>query len=178
MKLLITQGTAPFAQRVAKHLHQDLGAQVCFASADPIPQVLLDTGHYQQIPAAGHPTFAHEMLKLVLDQEATHLLPLGMEEVVVLAASKLLFNEYDIQVLIPGIDDIDSGDVQVMENPPRQLELLLLDRGQQIGPASVSADGRQPAFPEKLSGVFCFSDEGEPYLCLSAARREISRSTL
>jgi len=161
MKLLITQGTTPFAQRIAKRFGDERRIRYYFVSSDPIPDVLIRSGSYKEIPAANEATFVHELLKLALDRQVTHLLPLGMDEVLLLTDAKQLFIEYDIQILVP--DRAALAGLEVMENPPRQLELVLLEKGLRI---TQNGQREEPPIDEALSGVFCISDEDIPYLCL------------
>lgn len=159
MKMLITQGTTAFAQRVAKNFtanHPD--ARYSFASSAEIPNVLVASGRYKAIPTSDHPAFIHELLKLALDEGADYLLPLGRDEAVGLSGSKLLFREYGIDVLVPDLERIEG--LPILENPPRSLELHLLYGSRRPNDSGETAD---------LAGVFSYSDDGHPYWCLSSA---------
>jgi len=74
-KILITFGTRPLAMRIAKRLGADF--EILYASSEDIPELLLASGKYAKIPKGLLPTFAHEILKLSLDQQVDYVLPLG-----------------------------------------------------------------------------------------------------
>ena len=156
-KVLITQGTRPFAQRVAKQLLPP-EANVLFGSADEVPAVLLNTGNYLRITHPKMPAFAHEMLKICLDHVVDVLIPLGRDELFPLAEARQLFAEYGIAIWLP--DVVDLAELTIIENPPRQLPLLLLRDGV---PVADTIDAQQYG---SLSGIFSVSDEGgELALC-------------
>ncbi len=175
--IMLTKGIAPFAQRLAAKYFQDWN--VSFASASPIPQPLLDAGHYHLIPPADQPAFIHELLKLCLDQQISYLMPLDREEAAMLSGAKGLFSEYGIEVLASDPEILDS--LSVMENPPRALELVILKNGTDLlgknhlgvdlpggtdGDAEPASD-RDPTYNPHYSGVFCLNDEGEVYQCFA-----------
>ncbi len=150
-RVLMTQGTRPFAQRVAKLLPARW--HTFFGSADEMPEVLLGTGNYLRIPKWSSPTYAHEMLKICLDLEVDTLFPLGTGELQLLAASMQLFGEYGIDLWAPDVADLEE--MVIMENPPRALPLLVLRAGIPID------DTMAEQQYGSLSGVFTLSDDGQ-----------------
>ncbi|WP_409149998.1 hypothetical protein [Sphingobacterium sp. BS-2] len=146
-KLIITFGTRPLAQRLSKMLNQQL--EVLFATSEEVPSFL--EANFKKIPTAANPTFAHELLKLCLDKEVNYLLPLGLNEINFLAESKVLFEEYGIQLLAPDKDTL--AELFVLENPPSAVELVLVHEGK-----SLNSD-RQ--LDMEVSGLFTVSDEGD-----------------
>lgn len=151
-KVLITQGTRPFAQRVAKQM-LPAGSIVLFGSADEMPAVLLNTGNYLHITHPKTPAFAHEMLKICLDHVVDVLIPLGRDELFPLAEARQLFAEYGISIWLPDVADL--AELTIIENPPRQLPLLLLRDGI---PVTDTVNRQQYG---SLSGIFSVSDEGD-----------------
>lgn len=157
--VLITKGTRPLAQRVAKLL--PAGPRILFGSSDEVPDVLLRTGNYLRIPRADAAAFVHEVLKICLDREVATLIPLGADELYPMAEARLLFDEYGIAVCVP--EKARLTDLVVIENPPRQLPLLVLHDGRPIH----DADGAGQY--DGLSGVFTPSDSGDEWaLCCIA----------
>lgn len=148
--VLITQGTRPFAQRVAKLLP---AVQTVLFCADELPVVLLRVGNYFKAPSTDTPAFVHEMLKLCLDNDVDTLIPLGKHELYAMAEARQLFSEYDIAIWVPEVADLTA--LPVIENPPRQLPLLLLHNGTAITPALYGGHF------DTLSGVFTPSDSGD-----------------
>lgn len=149
--VLITQGTRPFAQRVGKLLPD--GPRVLFGSSDEVPDVLVQTGNYLQFPKAGSPAFVHRVLKICLDMEVETLLPLGANELYPMAEARQLFAEYGIDVWVPTIPQLAG--LPVLENPPRQLPLMVLRNG-----TVLNRDGNSNRY-DTLSGVFTPSDAGD-----------------
>ncbi|MFD2600331.1 hypothetical protein ACFSQ3_15360 [Sphingobacterium corticis] len=113
-KLLLTYGTRPITQRIANLLTDK--HEVVLATYEEIPSVLVKK--FKSIPNAANPVFAHEMLKLCLDQGVDYLLPLGLSEIETLKASTLLFEEYGIQILIPSLKENQAFTNQIPSNTP------------------------------------------------------------
>jgi|SRR5690606_6471921 len=158
-KVLVTHGTRPFAQRVAKFLPDKYTP--LFASADEMPSVLISGGSFVQIPPAQAPSFLHQVLKTCLDHGVSDVIPLGAGELYPMAQALPLFLEYGIDVWVPHTEVLTA--LPLIENPPRQLPLQLLHKGKKLnGEPTVDAG-------EDLSGVFILSDDGEGWaLCCVA----------
>jgi hypothetical protein len=156
-KILITFGTRPLAMRIAKRLGADF--EILYASSEDIPELLLASGKYAKIPKGLLPTFAHEILKLSLDQEVDYVLPLGGFELEPLATAKVLFEEYQISVLVPDKHLLET--IPVMENPPADLSYKLLSKGNNLLDST--------RFERPLDGLFAVSDSGEDLalICVS-----------
>ena len=151
--ILITHGTRPLAQRLARQLPE--GKEVLFGAADEMSDVLLRTGHYVRLPGAKSPAFAHEMLKICLDYGVSLLLPLGREEQLALLEAKILFEEYGIAVLLPEKSVFDV--VPRFEDPSVGLPFLILEKGRLVGQYHERYEGTDAGF----SGVFVQSDSGQ-----------------
>ncbi|MFB2121409.1 hypothetical protein [Parapedobacter sp. 2B3] len=143
-RVLITQGTRPFAQRVGRLLQASYTVQ--FGSADEVPAVLLHTGNYFQLPAINAPAFEHELLRTCMDNGIDTLIPLGEKEIRLLVRTQELFAEYGIAIWIP--DVALFGELDVISHPDRRCPLVVLNRGMAV------AGGQQHAYPDTLSGVF------------------------
>lgn len=156
-KILITFGTRPLAMRIAKRLGADF--EILYASSEDIPELLLASGKYAKIPKGLLPTFAHEILKLSLDQEVDYVLPLGGFELEPLSTAKVLFEEYQISVLVPDKQQLET--IPVMENPPAELPYKLLSKGNNLLDST--------RFDRPLDGLFVISDSGEDLalICVS-----------
>lgn len=124
-KILITCGTRPFAQRVSKLL--SFKYTVLFGSSEVFPDVLLKTG-YRKIPTGRNPTFAHELLKLCLDEGCQFVLPLSKQELAGLHQARVLFAEYGIHVLIPESLEETTG----VEDPAPGLLLQVFNKGEDL----------------------------------------------
>ena len=146
-RILITFGTRGLGQRIAKLLGDEF--EIFFASSEEIPSLLLNSGKYFKLPAGLMPTYAHEVLKISLDHQIDYVLPL--------AVAKILFEEYDIKVIVPTQDVLQ--DYYVIENPPKELSLALLVDGKSL------IDDFTTEHPG-LDGLFVVSDSGDDFaLC-------------
>lgn len=156
-KILITFGTRPLAMRIAKKLAGKF--EVLYASSEEIPELLLKSGNYESIPKGLLPTFAHEVLKLSLDQQVDYVLPLGVFELEPLAEAKVLFEEYQIAVLVPDKDML--GTFPIIENPPAELPYILLSKGNNLLEDDVAEN--------TLDGLLVRSDSEEDFalVCVS-----------
>lgn len=156
-KILITFGTRPLAMRIAKKLGADF--EILYASSEEIPELLLKSGNYAPIPKGLLPTFAHEVLKLSLDQQIDYVLPLGGLELEALSEAKVLFEEYQISVLVPDKDLLDT--IPIMEKPPADLSYILLSKGKNLFDSAT--------YEKSLDGLFVASDSGEDLalICVS-----------
>ncbi|RKO70229.1 hypothetical protein D7322_17090 [Sphingobacterium puteale] len=156
-KILITFGTRPLAMRIAKKLAGKF--EVLYASSEEIPELLLKSGNYESIPKGLLPTFAHELLKLSLDQQVDYVLPLGVFELEPLAEAKVLFEEYQIAVLVPDKDML--GTFPIIENPPAELPYVLLSKGNNLLEDDVAEN--------TLDGLLVRSDSEEDFalVCVS-----------
>lgn len=146
-KIIITFGTRPLAQRLSNLLQDTY--EVLFATSEDLPSFL--GSRYGKIPTGLNPTFAHELLKLGLDQEANYILPLGLAEIQTLSDSKILFEEYGIQVLCPDRNDLET--LFVLENPNAQLGMHLLNKGESLL--------GEPIPETVLTGLFAADDDGD-----------------
>ncbi|MBB2952802.1 MULTISPECIES: hypothetical protein [Sphingobacterium] len=154
-RILITFGTRGLGQRIAKLLGDEF--EIFFASSEEIPSLLLNSGKYFKLPAGLMPTYAHEVLKISLDHQIDYVLPLGGYEFEPLAVAKILFEEYDIKVIVPAQDVLQ--DYYVIENPPKELSLALLVDGKSL------IDDFTTEHPG-LDGLFVVSDSGDDFaLC-------------
>jgi len=143
--------------RIAKKLGADF--EILYASSEEIPELLLKSGNYAPIPKGLLPTFAHEVLKLSLDQQIDYVLPLGGFELEALSEAKVLFEEYQISVLVPDKDLLDT--IPIMENPPADLSYILLSKSKNLFDSAT--------YEKSLDGLFVASDSGEDLalICVS-----------
>lgn len=153
-KILLTCATRSFSMRVAQLLSPHF--EVISATSDEVPTVL--QGRYHKIPKGANPTYAHEVLKIALDLKCDYVLPLAMDEIVTLSGSLILFEEYGIQVLCPGIADLEM--LSVLDNPAKELKLSLFVGGYDVfGVTSESV---------AFDGLGMLSDSGDTFILVVA----------
>lgn len=152
-KVLLTCGTSALAQRVAQRFLRE--EEVRFASAEPIPEVLLKTGPYDQLSASAHPAFIHELLKLALDRGIERVFPLGKSEIDLLGEAHTLFSEYGIQLVSPTREQQTA--LQWAHHPPAALELEV------IWQEATCETTHETSLLGP--GLYTKSDDGTYYLC-------------
>lgn len=145
--LLITFGTRALAQRLSNLLKNDF--TIHFATSEEVPVFL--NSKFMVIPVGSNPTYAHELLKICLDQQIQILLPIGLSEVKAIAEAKVLFEEYNIQVLTPSLEELEE--VFVFTNPATSVAIHVAHQGQ-----CLDVDKR---LNTSLSGVLAVSDDAE-----------------
>ncbi len=154
--VLITQGASPFAQRIARQFPADY--RITFGVAGDVPEVLIRTGKYNWIPPGNAPGFTHSMLNACLDGGIGLLLPLGWEELVALARAAQLFSEYQIEVLVPPLQLLET--IPIYTNPVKEAVPAVLLHGCNVHDGAVFMED----FP--YSGVYLQGDDGDtPALC-------------
>lgn len=152
-RILITYGTRPLAQRIG-HLLSDK-YEIVYGSSEDFPEILKQT-NYRAIPMANKVTFAHELLKLCLDEGIDKLLPLGKSELQPLMESRVLLAEYGIKLLVPD----DMTDCLILENPSKSFNLQVFNSGEDV-------ISKEQLEDKRFSGVGVLSDSGEGVvLCL------------
>jgi len=156
INVLITGGLHAFAQRVARTLPTEEYA-VTFGDAQAIPELMLHSGKYLSLPFYTRPTFSHEMLKLALAHSFEIIVPLMQGEIIQLAESKVLFEEYGIQVAVP-LKQTHSM-INFLLNPAKELQPTLVLHGKPIGEQHAA-----PLMPTDLSGVCVLSDSAQEAL--------------
>jgi hypothetical protein len=98
MPVLITGAAAAGAHRLQRILELD---QVIFADQQDLPKALFTKTQFFQIPKGDSSTFAHQLLRLALDQSIDMIFPLRRDEIAALSETKKLFEEYNIDILVP-----------------------------------------------------------------------------
>lgn len=94
--IIITEGTSAKAQEQTRKYPD---AEIIFADSRPVPALLIKMGKYIQLPAPEASTFIHELLKSCLDHNATALVLLSEEERRTVEPQKMLFEEFNIQLI-------------------------------------------------------------------------------
>ena len=130
--ILLTYGTRPIAQRIAKLLSAQ--HKLILATNEEVPSVLANT--YKSIPNPANPVFAHEMLKLCLDQGIDILLPLGEAEIEILSGSTILFEEYGISVVFPSL----TPQQEIAKQVPSDISLQVVHHSKSLLDESLSPD--------------------------------------
>lgn len=121
--ILVTYGTRPLAQRLAKFVGDRYS--IVPATSEEVPSVLSE--RFRLIPNAKNPVYTHEILKVCLDLGVEYVLPIHTDEIHVLRETRVLFEEYGISLLIPA-----SLNRPVVVNVPSTYALTLVHEGQAL----------------------------------------------
>lgn len=103
MKLLITGGTAATALKILKAFE---GHEVVLADYGDVPTVSTKAYHFISLGVKNEDIVAHNILNACLNEGADMVLPLYSFEAEAIAKSKVLFNEFGIEVLLPEPADL------------------------------------------------------------------------
>lgn len=104
MSALITAASDSSAFRLARLLNEK---DLLFGSIEEIPN-FGDT-KFIKIPSIKSPSFAHELLKICLDNKINEVYPLFLDEIIELSTSRILFEEFNIKIIIPSVNYINLG---------------------------------------------------------------------
>lgn len=159
MKTLITGGKSAQALKLLKAFSGD---QVLLADYGEIPSFISSNYHFVSLGDRNDDTIAHTLLNACLDQEADRLVPIYHFELEAVMKSALLFEEFNVHVLLPGNGQFESFSLAAAGNPAHW---VVYDRGSLVY-ASDPATGAL-SHHDGLNGVFYISqsDQG-PVLTL------------
>jgi hypothetical protein len=102
MSVLITAASDSVAFRLARLL---IDKNLYMGSVEKMPPI--GGTKFIKIPSFDSPSFSHELLKLCLDNHIHEVYPLRKDEMIELTSSKLLFEEFDVKIIIPSINFIN-----------------------------------------------------------------------
>jgi hypothetical protein len=126
MIVLITGAASAAAFRLRRLLEFD---EVIFADHLDLPQSIFKETRFMQIPAGDSPSFAHQLLKMCLDNHIEMVFPLRLQELRPLAEAKVLFEEYGITLVVPEVAVLD----QIPVGGPARSDFIILSDGMIIG---------------------------------------------
>jgi hypothetical protein len=151
MSVLITAASHAEAYKLERLLGV---TDVIFADYQELPHLSFSKKRFLKIPAGNSASYAHIMLDLALNSGIEKIFPLYAEEILPLAESRQLFEEYGISVIVPSI-------LWLQENPAHDskgsAEWLVVEQGNLLA-------GTLPpdllSLKEDLSGIFQISNTG------------------
>lgn len=122
-RILITAGTTAIALRVKKMLSTKFLCSL--GTSGDIPSVL--NSQYIKLPQIASSSYSHEILKIALSHNIEYILPLEALAVMKLSNSLVLFEEYDITILVPKNNILN--DLSFCASVPKEIDILVLDKG-------------------------------------------------
>ncbi|SFG88692.1 ATP-grasp domain-containing protein [Pedobacter insulae] len=150
MKILITGGNSAKALKILKAFTQH---QVILADYGEVPSF-----SFVSLGEKNEDTIAHSLLNTCLDLAVDAILPLHHFEIEPMAKAKVLFNEFNIEVLLPNLEALST--YQEIHSFAKQDEWMLFIAGEVLGASTIDADLTFFGKKAQLNGVFKFN-QGE-----------------
>lgn len=118
------------ASAAAFRLNRILGfEEVTFADHFDLPQSVFKETRFLRIPEGSSQAFAHQLLKICLDNHIEMVFPLRRTELRPLAEARVLFEEYGIKVIVPEGPALD----QMPISPSQEDDFMILSDGLILG---------------------------------------------
>lgn len=143
MAILITAASYSTAFKIHRLLNSP---SAYFGEQLEMPQI--SGKKFIRLPEISSLSFVNEMLKLCLDHQIKTVFPLKRAEIITLSTARQLFEEYEISMIIPSDNWIQT---ELIKRPVSEKELLILSNGKII--AGALPDGFRLPENEK-SGIF------------------------
>ena len=103
MKILITGGKSALAFKLLKAFAQH---QVVLADYGEVPTFSSGAYHFVSLGEKNEDAIAHNLLNTCLDEQIEAVLPIHKFEIEPIAKATVLFNEFNIEVLLPKMDQL------------------------------------------------------------------------
>lgn len=105
MKILLTGGKSAVALKLLKAF---TNYQIVFADYGEVPRFASNDYQFISLGMKNEDVLAHTLLNNCLNEGVDGILPLHSFEVEALAKAKVLFEEFNISVLLPNINELPS----------------------------------------------------------------------
>lgn len=148
MKTLITGGNSATALKLSKAFTQH---EVLLADYGEIPVFSSKNYQLKSLGLKNEDTTAHHLLSFCLDNEIAAILPLHPFEINATAKARTLFNEFNIQVILPAEKDIEKYTTNIKSN-----DWLLFINGKLVYTSFHQLPVEINAEVENLSGAFYY----------------------
>lgn len=148
MKTLITGGKSAQALKLLKAFTAD---QVILGDYGEIPSYISAQYQFTSLGERNDDTIAHNLLNTCLDQGIDRLLPIYDFELEAVAKSAILFEEFNIHVLLP---DIHTFEAYRLTGSVNKQNWAVYDQGELIYAALPSAELEQTGKENVLNGAF------------------------
>ena len=103
MKVFITGGKSALALKMAKAFGSH---QIVLADYGEMPNFLSSAYTFISLGEKNGDTIAHSLLNYCLNEEVDLILPLHTFEIVAMAKAKVLFAEFNIEIILPSNTDL------------------------------------------------------------------------
>ena len=126
MVVMITGAASAAAFRLNRMLGFD---EVIFADHLDLPLSVFKETRFLKIPEGNSSAFAHQLLKICLDNHIEMVFPLRRAELKALAESRILFEEYGIKLIVPDSNGLD----QIPISNSAEKDFMILSEGMILG---------------------------------------------
>jgi hypothetical protein len=147
MSILITAANSAQAYRLKSLLGKS--ENVFLGDYMDLPELMVKNGTMLKTPRPDSPSYAHEMLTLCLDNGINMVFPLRQAELLPLAEARVLFLEFDVQLIIPKTEQIKP------EPHTREGSIIVMNRSEVI-----AGDREMKHSHELTDGIFSIDDSG------------------
>lgn len=152
MKTLITGGKSAQALKLLKAF---TGDQILLGDYGDLPAMVSAQYQLVELGPRNDDTIAHNLLNACLDQEAGRLLPLHSFELEAVAKSAVLFEEFNVHILLPDAAVLPSYLDKV---PADKKNWAVFERGSLIYATTLSPALLEAGENAALNGAFYFSE--------------------
>ncbi len=157
MKVLITGGNSPSSYKILKAFS---GYQILLADYGEIPAFAATNYQFISLGDKNEDTIAHHLLNVCLDHQVELVLPLHAFEVVAVAKAMVLFEEFNIQVLLPSQIELPVYFHQ-QEEVKKGANWGVFAKGELIFSPSPTTGMVENGIDKKLNGAFYLSDHSD-----------------
>lgn len=153
MKILITAGKSALAQKLLKAFNQDM---VVLADYGEMPNFSTSNRSFISMGEKNEDTIAHTLLNHCLNEGVELILPLHAFEILPVAIAKVLFNEFNIELLLPNVDDLSAYCEE--EGGIKPENWMIVKENQVLFSSSSFDQGLDIGKTTYLSGAFYFNE--------------------
>lgn len=154
LKILITGGKSALAIKLLKAFAQ---YEVVFADYGEMPNFSSATYNFISLGEKNEDTIAHNLLNSCLNEQVDMVLPVHKFEIEPIAKASVLYNEFNIELLLPRMEDM--GKYFEQKNLTKQENWAVFRKGRLL--FSTMVNHELIVFGEKtgLNGVYYFLDD-------------------
>lgn len=149
MKVLITGGKSAQALKLLKAFE---GHEIVLADYGETPSFTSSSYTFLALGEANE-SIAHNLLNVCLDHNIDCVLPLHEFEILPMAKSTVLFEEFQIQILLPSVTEITQYFYPQDDIQPG-MDWVVFKEGELLYPAETTAAVMALAKEHQLSGVY------------------------
>lgn len=153
MRILITGGKTATALKLAKAFG---GEEVFLGDYGDMPNMNINAYSFVELEVWNTEVLAHNLLTKCLDDGVDILLPLYEAEIIALSKSLVLFEEFNVKILLPENPQLNKG---------KYLHWAVFDNGKLL--YTSAENGIENDKKHKLDGAYYMDDEAQEFSLIS-----------